>query len=352
MAARICPECGVPRRITREHRWLDNGTIVERKNPDHRMIFFERDNMVDLFTNIEKIIGMDIERIIIESQRRSTYDYVVELVPAWLMRALRRIALKPLSRNLLSLSSLMGYGNVTLDSILSKGSEEDHITVTIRDPWFLSSYSGLLVGGMEAVTGLESSVKYEEVSPGVYRITAYFSSLPKELLERLQPPSYSSKPGDLELERCPRCKGPLGLSRYRWDLEMGIITDRESGQRMALFGPMEFDAIFIELENELGEHIPEVVVEAQRRFVKESFYSRVDALREIDFGRHLALRGLGNLREFEQGGERTHVRVENPCLQLVLVGLFQGIYELVFDREGKVEWELAGGGDLDIEITA
>ena len=73
---RLCPACGAARDVTRLHTWMPNGTILEKSNPDHRMVFIESDSLRDTFAGIERIIGISIEPIIIESQRRSTFESV------------------------------------------------------------------------------------------------------------------------------------------------------------------------------------------------------------------------------------------------------------------------------------
>lgn len=351
MNARVCLECGVPRRITREHTWLDNGTIVETKNPDRRMLFFESENIVELFRNIERIIGLDLERIIIESQRRATYDYVVSLVPPLVKKMTRFAGLKILAKNLIALTRLMGYGDTRLDSLQYKGKEDDHVSVVIRNPWFLQSFCGLLSGGMEAVTGLESDVGYEEIAPNTFRIYTHISTHPMELAERLKERRLPRKEGDTKLVRCSACGGPKDLELFVWNTEEGTIETKMNRRRMVLVGPGEFEPIFDELEQELGEHIPKVVIEAQRRFVTEGFYSREDVRHEKDLVGHFALRGLGNLREIRLGKNRLSARLENPCLHLVTVGLLQGLYELVFGHRGEVAWELRPDGDLVVEVT-
>jgi hypothetical protein len=120
---------------------------------------------------------------------------------------------------------------------------------------------------------------------------------------------------------------------------------------MVFDGPAEFEAIIDELEKELGEDIPKLIIEAQRRFVKSGFYD-TDEVQELgEFRDHLALRGYGSLKEVSFEDDRLRMRIENPCLHLLLVGLAQGSFELVFGREGRVEWELTGEGDLIVEVT-
>ncbi len=350
MSTRLCPECEVPRRINREHTWLSNGLIVERKNPERRMLFFESENIVELFRNVEEIIGLDIERILIESQRRATYDYVVSLVPSAVKKITRLVGLKILAKNLIALTRLMGYGDTNLASIKYRGGDDDHVSVVIRNPWFLQSFCGLLSGGMEAVTGLESDVSYEEVGPDTYRVTTYISKHPLELAERLREREYPRKEGNLELRRCSTCGGPKDLEFFAWNTDEGTIETRANRRRMVLVGPGEFEPVFDELEHELGEHIPRVVIEAQRRLVAEGFYSREDIRQENDLVRHFALRGLGNMREVRLEKNRLRIRLENPCLHLIVVGLLQGFYELIFAQPGDVDWELIPDGDLIVDI--
>jgi hypothetical protein len=118
------------------------------------------------------------------------------------------------------------------------------------------------------------------------------------------------------------------------------------GARMAL------DSIIEELEKELGESIPRVVVKAQRRIVRGGFYSIDEARSEDSLREALALRGMGNMREIEWGNNGLHFRIENPCLDLVLVGLVQGIYELVTGSESEVEWEVTEDGDLLVDVAS
>jgi hypothetical protein len=129
------------------------------------------------------------------------------------------------------------------------------------------------------------------------------------------------------------------------------VEEKSSGRRMAMLGPAALDAIYEELEKELGDNIPQVVIEAQRRFVKAGLTSSQEVRGIEDFRKELALRGVGNLKEFEGGKGGLRVRVENPCLHLMLVGLTQGLFELAFGCDGEMEWELDDDGDLVMEIA-
>ena len=349
---RLCPECGVPRRFTKEHRWLNNGTIVQRKNPDHRMIFIENENIMYTFRGIEEIIDMSIERIIVEAKRRASYDFVDHMLPAVVKTLIRLIGVKPVIKNVTILGMVMGYGDIHLESIRRAHDKGDYVKLRCRELYSIPLFSGDFAGTFNAVDRREVGVTHEEVGPEEYMITGHITPHPLELQERLQTREYSHKEGDIEFEACQRCGGPVILSRYRWHTDRGVILNRASGRRMAAMGPAALDAIIAELERELGDTIPRVIVEAQRRVLRSGFYSVDEARSPEDFREALALRGMGNLKEVDWKESGLHFRIENPCLVLVLVGLVQGMFELVSGIESEVDWEITPEGDLVVEVAA
>lgn len=349
---KLCRECGAPKRLIKEHRWLDNGTIVQSKNPDHRMVFLELENITGTFSGIEEIIGVSIERIIVEAKRRATFDFIDHMLPGPVKAVVRIIGVRLVVSNISSLASVMGYGKVSLVDIRRVHGKGDYATLRIEEPYSLPLFSGDLAGTFNAIDRREVGVSYQEVSPQVFEVTGHISEHPLELKERLHTRPYASKAGDIQLRRCPACGGPAALSQYRWDLERGVVENLASGRRMVMLGPASLDAIFEELERELGENIPEVVIEAQRRFVKAGFSTGREVRGIEDFRNEMALRGLGNLKEFEADRGGLRVRIENPCLYLMLVGLTQGLFELAFGSEGEVQWQLAEDGDLTVKITS
>src|SRR4030042_4224783 len=119
---------------------------------------------------------------------------------------------------------------------------------------------------------------------------------------------------------------------------------------MAMLGPGMMDLLFAELERELGDTIPEVAVEAQRRFTKTGFYSIEQVSDEGDFRTQLALRGLGNLREIKMGPPGLFMRIDNVVGHLLTVGMVQGLFEMAFDVDSSVEWALSEDGNREGEI--
>ena len=174
---------------------------------------------------------------------------------------------------------------------------------------------------------------------------------PQEMKERMQLEPYTPGESGVDLPRCGTCGAPAALSGFSWDTEWGVIRERATGRRLAMLGPAMMDPVFDELEAELGSEVPEIVVEAERRFVRNGFYS-LPEVRDENFMREaLALRGLGNLTELKMGREGVGLRLENAAFHLMAAGLVQGLYELAYGREGKVEWELSREGLLEVCVT-
>ena len=73
---------------------------------------------------------------------------------------------------------------------------------------------------------------------------------------------------------------------------------------MAIFSPASVDGIFDDLQAELGDAIQSTVIEAMRRFIRESWSAEDWNRPAFSFKQMFALRGLGNLVYFD-GGSRT-----------------------------------------------
>ncbi len=349
---RLCKVCGTPRRLTAEHEWLGDGTIVQRENPDHRMIFIETENIARTFGGVEEIINMSIERIIIEAKRRATFDFVDHTLPGIVKAIVRIIGLRPVVRDISNLGRVMGYGDIKLVSLHRMHGKDDYITLSITEPYSLPLFCGDLAGAFNAVNRRQVAVSYERTNGDAYEVTGHISSHPVELRDRLRTRAYSHKPGDIVLERCAKCGGPRALSEYVWHPDRGVAIHRERGRRMATLGPAALDAVIDDLQDELGETIPAVIIEAQKRFIKTGFYG-LEEIASIElFRKELAIRGLGNLCEVEWVEDHLNIRLENPCLHPVIAGLILGFFELASGSEGKVDWTTMEDGDLIVKVSS
>lgn len=349
-----CSECGIPLYITGQHDWTSNGVIQARSEARHRLVLFESGNFDPLFGGIAEIVGMPIERLIIDASRRSTRGYMERVVQDDIKDMIRSgdIDLKLVFDSTFLIWRAMGYGRLVLEDVRYEHNKGDFITVLAERPYSVPLSVGNFAGSIEALVGLEPGIEYEETTPGVYRINIFEAENPADLKERLRWKGYDReyKRGDIEFERCSGCGAPAALGEFNWDQVNGSIRSTVSGRRMVMTGPSMIDPIFDELEEELGEAIPRVVVEAQKRFVRSGFFAVDEVISEENTRMQMALRGLGNLKELKMGRKGVRARIENVALPLLAVGSTQGLFDKAFNMESEVEWELTDDGDLEVEV--
>jgi hypothetical protein len=333
--------------------WREDGTIVESRDPDHRMLFCESDNLDALFGGIEEIIGMPIGRIVVESKRRVTKEYMEKLIPSWVRKLLYVVGPKLITRRITDIGRAYGYGEIELVEYRRRFGDADYLLLAVNDPYSLHLFQGDSMGGLEAATGRECTAEVKQEREGRYLVEVKVGTHPPELQERLQPRRYPLKPGNVRLERCARCGVPLDIARYRWDLARGTITDPRTGMRMAIFGPVGLEAIFDDLESELGETVSSTVIEAQRRYVRESLNPEEWLKGEEALRNMMALRGLGVLTDYGARDGSFTVTIRNACVPYLMVGIVQGLFELATGKENTSHsWSRAEDGDLTISITA
>ena len=346
-----CIECGIPEYIAKEHFWLDNGDIVQSREGWARMVFIESENIDPLLHGIEEIIGTPIEHLVITAQRRAVHMYLSKFIPDAVKELVRmkRIEQRPLAEATGDMARMMGFGNYQYVDSRYEMDEGDYYTVSIQEPFSLPLAVASLAADLEALTGRDQGVKYQKVAPDTYYATSFPSEHPEELKERMWLQRYYHHAGDFEFEKCQTCGAPKSLAQYVWHLKRGVIQNRDNKRRMVLIGWQNLDPILTELERELGEGIPDAIVEAQRRFVRRGFYSSIP---ESEFRQDLALRGLGNLKEFKLRKQGLEMTINNTVLPAIIVGLVQGSYEKSLDIASHVEWQCSDEGRLELEVTA
>ena len=176
-----CPECGVPKQFIDNHVWLAGGVIVQSNDRSHRFVLIESDNLDPLFKGIEEIIEVPIEHIVIETKRRATREYISRLVPDEVKDLVlkKEMSVEPLIDALNVTSSIMGYGKTTLVDFRFEQDEDDFVTERIENPYSVPLWCGDLTGATEAVTQMDNTVTYEEVSGNTIEVTtARRSTLP------------------------------------------------------------------------------------------------------------------------------------------------------------------------------
>jgi hypothetical protein len=348
----ICPECKVPEPVKQGQIWLNNGDIVQAVNPRARLGFIECENLDPLFRNVGEIIGMSIENLVVNIDARAVERFMSQLIPESMKEMVQARQMDPrlFLDNIMTYCHIIGFGRYEyIDSRYMRNDDDFSIT-RVEAPFSVPEAAGGIAGVASALVGGEHAVTYEKISQDLYEFKTRWTEYPEILKEKLRIRPYHHRDGDIELERCATCGVPAALSGFRWYLDRGLIVNKHNGRRMAILGPEHLDVLFRALEEELGETIPDVVVEAQRRFTRTGFYSIEEVSNEGDFRAQLALRGMGNLREISMGVSGMRIRIDNAAGHLLIVGMAQGLFEMALDVGSNVEWELTEDGNLEVEV--
>jgi hypothetical protein len=350
---RRCPECDVPEQVTKDRTWLNSGVIVQSRNMAHRACFIESENLDPIYNGVAEIIGMPVDRFVVNLTRKGTGDYIRGITTPEVKNILKSGNLNPdmIIGFLTQYAELSGYGKHEYIDSRFRLREGDYMTFRVTNPYSILTVSGALAGACETLTDNPFAVDYHEIAPNVYEIKCYFCEHPKELEERLHVKDYLHRDGDIYLERCATCSGPKALSDYKWHDDRGTIKNDNDGRRMVIVGPYLLDPILEELQKELGEDIAVAVVDMQRRFFKGKTYLINKISDEEGLRIQLALRGLGNLSEIKMSKEGLHMHIDNAANYLMIVGLAQALFEMSFGLETHAEWELSKNNDLDIEVV-
>ena len=344
-----CEECGVPRFITGEHTWLDSGAIVMSNDPTARMAFVEADAWDPIWEGIAELAGRPIEHIVIGASRRATRMYIQQMFPKNIQGIIGEWVLTDpdfnqvtIMEGLFWIGSVMGYGKSSYLGHQLERRADDFLTVRFVSPFSIPLTVGTVVGVTE-VFHPEGAYVYERLAPDAIDVTYFPEESPEAPRHRLRLNPYEYKAGVAKLERCSTCGGPIALSDYSWDSARGIIKSLVTGRRMVMIGPPMIDPLLAELELELGEGVPLLVVEAQRRFTRNGPFKASELTDMDELARQLAIRGLGDLRDLRIGPKGAHVLIDNASMPLLVAGFIQGFYEIVFGEGSDVDWEVSNG---------
>lgn len=351
---RTCRECGVPLGIARTLSWNSDGTITQKKDPNHRMIFFESDNLDRMWRKMSELLGVTREflwEIAIEAKSRATRAFLYHTLPWYVHFLARFVGYHVIISRIVDQGLVMGYGKITVGGQYPDRGRPERITVFVEDPYALPLFCGDFKGAAEVTERREAKLTYQALDSRRHQIDVTMGT------ERLGKDEFAweeeaaRKPGDMEYRRCPSCGSPLELQQFQWDLLTGVIADKETGRRMAMFGSGSLQAVFDEIARALGERVIGYIIEIEREntiaaMSVEEASSGYEGLRK-----RAAIRGLGLLTRLETAGDRMEAEIANPSIPAYLVGLAAGIYELAMGKRGSFEWALEPDGGLSISIS-
>jgi hypothetical protein len=345
---KVCPECGAPKLLSKGNRWESNGSISAVVTKGKRGFFYEVGGFDGLFGNLEKSMGMLIDRIVAEGNRKNSVEYLRGLFSGLKGVLARSVLHRRVYNSIADMGAIFGYGHFEILDV-KRG---ESVTVYGRNIYCTPMFTGDLMGVFNMMEDLPANVEIKEKDNGYIMTVTEGEKPEEEFTSRLQADIIRLKPGDIEYKKCPVCGLPAEFKNLDFDLEEGMITDKTTGRRMTTTGMEQMAAIFRELEVELGEDVVKEILNAQRAYIKEMLNEE-----EMEQGypylrRFLAFRGMGNLVRYDPGSDGLEAVVENASPYLLVAGMLQGIYELLSGNESLCDYKRGEDGTLEVTIKA
>ncbi len=348
----FCGECGTPLYIGKVHVWKDNGVIAHAVKPYDHVIFLESENIDRIFQIIDEMLGFSVQNIVKECTRRGNRMFMETNIPKPVRRAFSR--LPRFSSQIIGLTGrMLGYGCTDYVGYRLKGDDADCLVQVVHHPYSLTSIMADALGVTESFTGNDGEAESLPLGEDSYLIVIRLGCHPSGLEERLHLYQPVLKDTGFRFKRCSRCGLPQELSNnYSWDLKKGFILNRRTSRRMVLTGFNNYEAVFQELEKEIGEEIPQMIIDAQRRFVRESQWEENWLESEEVLRRNLMLRGLGFPSFLQWNNGTASLSILNCLIPKQVVGILQGFHELKTGKEkSDCSWDLSEEGDLNITLS-
>lgn len=269
---RKCRGCGFLVKFARFFEWRSDGTIVSTNltRTKVRIMFLEVGEMDNVFDELSRVIGKSVNGTLIEAERNVSKAFLVDtpiglikhmprnrlLRPRFLAKAMIRVVRKDVAG--------LGCGVVSIENYRSG----KYLTLRFAHPYFVPGTVGNTLGIFELMEGIKSAnFEYDVEDNGDLVVRFSDSGKPgRSLMEsRYYVESVTSGTGPISYDRCKKCGTPLDVAEsLRWNLERGIITNRFTGERVAVGSPQSVNAMLWELADKFGEEVIGILYGAQK----------------------------------------------------------------------------------------
>ncbi|MGQ9476240.1 MAG: hypothetical protein ACUVSI_09125 [Actinomycetota bacterium] len=338
--------CGAPLWFSRIIKWNDNGTISQIFQERSRVVIIESDVFSDVFSRIEKKMGISIGHLVFEAQRdaaREVIDTMIRRPPFNLFR--KGVNKHLVVRYFCRLASAMGQAYAEVVRYRPGVFGE----AIIRNPYNRELMAANVLGAFESLEGKPFAHSWKIMGGDDVIHIEPIEARP-EISERLRVELPPSRANGHPIARCRICGFPKELGYLEWHENEGKIIDRRRGARMTFLDGYVPPVVFRELEKELGEDIYPLITRAQKEAILhhirdlglDEIEARTEAERTALYRQvlePLPLWGQGYAREIKHEPGFLEVMVDNPYSNLLLAGHMAAVFEVVEGREAGVEWE-------------
>ncbi|MHB8894358.1 MAG: hypothetical protein ACYC99_04155 [Candidatus Geothermincolia bacterium] len=354
MGIERCGQCGLPVYVRLAAVWNDDGTITGRFVNSTRVVQIYSDEMDELLAGISTRIGFDISKIIVEGERKAGVEFTRALLDRGKglvgVVARNRVFSRMVIGFVIRASKNAGFG----DCRVSQYRWNRLLQIEVKDSFNPAVLAGNMLGSFEAFVKRPATVRWEGDSARVLITIEVDGDEGRVGDERLKPRLPVVLPGDYKVERCRRCGMPRELSsRYDFDLDRGIATEACTGRRIVTVMIDSLNAVFKELESELGPEIPQMVVELEGDYVRKNASMPAVVGEEeavIDLLSDLRIKGMGNPTEISLADDELLVRIENPFCEELLAGRILGFYKALLGEPAEVKWTPDTEGFMFVKV--
>lgn len=355
MGLERCGFCTAPIYLRVAAAWNEDGTITGRYAPSTRVVQVYDSEINHILSGISERIGHDISTIVVEGERKAATQFNRDLMERW--RGSTRAVLRsrlfygPLNRLLLRAARNAGLGS----GRLLQSEYGERLELEFSSPFNVPILAGDMLGSFEVFFSRPAEVSWEGDSRRA-RITISAGGGASHVEEqRLKPVVSPTRPGTVSFDRCPKCGIPLDVTRrYRFDLKSGVANEVEGGRRVVTVIIDSLLSVFAELESELGEEIPRMIVDLESGYIKENTVppaGPADAHLVNELLGDLTVKGMGNPSGISVSPDGTlEVRIDNPFSGELLAGRVLGYYRVLWGDPARVEWTTDIEGSMVITV--
>lgn len=352
-----CPVCDSIPFYSRYLEWTRDGAILGRDKARTRVVFLEVEEIHNQLNGISEKIGLSIDRIVYNAEKEVGKRFISTLVPEIITRLPRTRLTRPaVAQRLLGryiISPYIAQLGMGLTTMLDYRPGKMHV-FSLMNPYSVPVLAGDGAGIFEYLERIGVEATWEVDSSGNPTVTLRKSSERPGVEERLAYERASYLPGNAELNICPVCQVPREVSEtFDFDPAQGIVKNRFSGCREVVMPTQSFSAIFRELERELGDEIPAIIVDLERRYVRDNLSERGTILGRPDVLSLLmdfTWRGIGNPVSAIRGKGGTDITIENPFNPSLVAGKVAGLYEAWTGKPVRFNWTEEMPGRLKVSL--
>lgn len=342
---RKCVDCGVPLSVSRNHAWMENGTVLSRDS-SQRLVVMEREVIDGILHKAEEITGERLAPLFTRAKSIDARVYVSSLMVGWKKAA----AAYPIVRRrfyelLCDQARVLGMADARVISY-RRGRE---MVIGCTQCYSIPFFAGDILGAVEAGEGREAKVDYYEENGEKRFVVDIGRGRPAEhfVLEEERP-----LPGKIKYRCCSRCGVPFPMTFFVWDTERGLIVDTHNGETVAILDIAGMNFAYRQIREKLGGVVDRLLAQEVKDMV-DKVLPRLEFKRERPEERvhdlfFLAYRGMGNPIFTKPTDEGMKAWVENPFNYPIVAGITASF--LARGKPCEFDWERIAPGRMELRV--